>query len=102
MSEEMKGNMQAVGCGPNPHYEGRFDGETEELAELRRALAKDAERLDFIEQQIRKSRTGVSFDWVPSVDGDPSGYRMMWRHKIHEQKKTLRAAIDEAMRETCD
>lgn len=60
-------------------------------------LRKDAERLDFIEQRIRKSYTGVSFDWVPSIEYDPSGYRMMWRHTVFDQKKTLRAAIDEAM-----
>lgn len=64
------------------------------------AVADDSARLDFIEQRIRKSYTGVSFDWVPSVEGDPSGYRMMWRHTIHDQKKSLRAAIDEAMSKT--
>lgn len=58
----------------------------------------DAARLDFIEQRIRGSSTGVSFDWIPCWDGEPSGYRMMWRRTIHDQRETLREAIDVAMR----
>jgi hypothetical protein len=58
----------------------------------------DAARLDFIEQQIRGSSTGVSFDWIPCWDGELSGYRMMWKRTIHDQRKTLREAIDVAMR----
>lgn len=57
----------------------------------------DRERLDFIERKARESRTGVSFDWVPSVEGDPRGYRMMWRGVLHNQARDIRAAIDEAM-----
>jgi hypothetical protein len=33
--------MQAVGNGLNPYYEGNFDGESDELASLRRRLAKE-------------------------------------------------------------
>jgi len=58
---------------------------------------KDAERIDWLEQQARKSRTGISFDWVPSCEGDPSGFRFMRRHFIGEQAKTLRQAIDKVM-----
>ena len=59
----------------------------------------DKERLDFIEKAARRSLTGVSFDWVPAVEGEPSGYRAMTRHNIREPKKSLRDAIDQAMKE---
>lgn len=36
---------QAVGSGPNPHYMGTFDGESEELAALRRSMAAEIDRL---------------------------------------------------------
>ena len=62
-------------------------------------MPTDAERLDFIEQSIQRSRTGVSFDKIPSVDGERSGYRMMTVHNIREPKSNLRAAIDAAMGE---
>ena len=57
------------------------------------------EMLDWLEQQALGSRTGISFDWVPSVEGEPSGYRFMRRHFIGEPAKTLRAAIVRAKRE---
>jgi hypothetical protein len=53
----------------------------------------DAEMIDWLEQQARKSPTGISFDWVPVVDGESSGFRFMRRYFIGEQKKTLRSAI---------
>lgn len=36
---------QATASGPNPHYEGCFEGESEELAALRRRLAAENDRL---------------------------------------------------------
>jgi hypothetical protein len=53
----------------------------------------DAEILDWLEAEARKSPTGISFDYVPSVDGEPSGWRFMRRHFIGEAKKSLRSAI---------
>lgn len=57
----------------------------------------DKERLDWLEAQARKSQTGISIDWVPSCEGDPSGFRYMRRHHIGEPCKTAREAIDAAM-----
>lgn len=53
----------------------------------------DSDLLDWLESQAKASRTGISFDWVPSVDGEPSGFRFMRRHFIGDQAKTLRDAI---------
>ena len=64
------------------------------------AEARDAARLDFLEQQARKSRTGVSLDWCKyAEDGyvQEHGYRVMWFHTPNDRKATLRAAIDAAM-----
>lgn len=60
---------------------------------------KDAECLDWLEQQAKKSPTGISFDWIPSVEGEPSGFRFMRRHFIGEPKQTLREAIKAARNE---
>jgi hypothetical protein len=59
----------------------------------------DAERLDWLEKRARKSPTGISFDYVPSVEGERSGWRYMHRHFISEQKSSLRDAIDGAMKD---
>lgn len=56
------------------------------------------EMLDFIETQVRQSRSGVSFDRIPSVDGEPSGFRFMRFHDIGEPKTSLRSAIADAMK----
>jgi len=58
----------------------------------------DAEMIDWLEKQARKSPTGISFDWIPSVDGERPGFRFMRRHFISEQKGTLRDAIHAAAR----
>lgn len=57
-------------------------------------LREDKERLDYIEKWASKSPTGISFDKVPAVGGEPSGFRFMRRHHIGEPRKTLRATID--------
>ena len=65
------------------------------------ALRKDVERLDFIERKSRESYTGISFDWTKYVDDGQVvevGYRMAWRHTLNGRCKTLRAAIDAAMK----
>ena len=56
----------------------------------------DAERLDFLEKAAKASRTGISFDWIPSVEGEPSGFRFMRRFFISEAKTNIRKAIDAA------
>lgn len=57
---------------------------------------EDKERLDWLEQAALKSRTGISFDHIPSVEGEASGWRFMRRFFIGEARKSLRAAIDAA------
>lgn len=59
----------------------------------------DAARLRWLETQARKSRTGISFDWVPPIEGERSGFRFMRRFFVTEQCDTLKAAIDRAMLE---
>lgn len=59
----------------------------------------DAARLRWLDAQARKSRTGISFDWVPPVKGERSGFRFMRRFFVTEQCDTLKAAIDRAMLE---
>ena len=54
----------------------------------------DKDRLDYIEKWTRKSTTGISFDHIPSVDGEPSGFRFMRRHYVGEARKSLRSIID--------
>lgn len=78
----------------------QFDEAAAEILRLREEielLREDTERVSFIEGKIRESYTGVSFDFAPSVEGDSGGYRMMWRRTLCDRKKTIRAAIDEAM-----
>lgn len=57
------------------------------------SAVEDAKLLDFAEETARKSRTGISFDWVPAVMGAPGGFRAMRRAMIGEPAKTLRGAI---------
>lgn len=59
----------------------------------------DSDLLDWLEQQAKQSPTGISFDWVPSVDGEPSGFRFMRRYFIGDQAVNLRQAIAFARRE---
>jgi len=69
-----------------------------ELAELR----KDRERLDAIEDMVRNSRTGVTFKHENySEDGYvvERGFNITRYHFRSELEKTLRDAIDAAMKE---
>lgn len=62
--------------------------------------AKDAARLDFLEQMAKASRTGVSLDWVKYVEDwavKENGYRVCWHHHLGARAVSVRAAIDEAM-----
>jgi hypothetical protein len=59
----------------------------------------DSERIDFLEKSAKKSQTGISFDWVPAVEGEPSGFRFMRRAFIGEPRKHIRDAIDSVMRQ---
>lgn len=54
----------------------------------------------WLEARIRKSRTGISFDYIPSVDGEAKGYRYMENHRIDLAQPTLMKAITEARRMT--
>lgn len=57
----------------------------------------DTARLNFLEQQAKISKTGISFDYVLSHGQEDGGFRFMRYHKLHERKKDIRAAIDEAL-----
>jgi hypothetical protein len=59
----------------------------------------DDERFAWLEKMAKQSLTGISFDWIPSVEGEPSGWRYMHRHFIGDAKGSLRDAVDAAMRE---
>lgn len=59
----------------------------------------DAERIAFLEVMARKSQTGISLDWVPSVEGEPSGFRFIRKFHIGKPCKTVREAIDRAITE---
>lgn len=56
----------------------------------------DSEMIDWLEQRARKSPTGISFDWVPACEGEPSGFRFMRKFFIGEARRTLRQAIESA------
>ena len=58
---------------------------------------RDGDRLDFLEQQTRVSRTGVSFDYAQKNENGQGGYRFMRYHKLHQRKNTIREAIDESI-----
>lgn len=60
--------------------------------------AQDQERFIWLEQQAMRSPTGISFDYVPSVDGEPSGFRFMSRHFTGPAYPSVEKAIDAAMR----
>lgn len=59
----------------------------------------DEQRIQWLQKAARKSPTGISFDWVPSTDSEPSGFRFMRRHFVGDACNTLRQAIDRAMRD---
>jgi len=56
----------------------------------------DKDRLDWLEKAARKSRSGISFDHIPSVEGERSGFRFMRKFFIGDARDTLRSAIDAA------
>lgn len=56
----------------------------------------DEERLNWLEEQAKKSPTGISFDWIPRVENEPKGFRFMRRRFIGQPAETLREAIDRA------
>jgi hypothetical protein len=57
----------------------------------------DTEMLDWVEAQVKKSSTGVSFDKIPNCEGEMGGFRFIRRHRIDQPCKTLRSAIKAAM-----
>lgn len=61
------------------------------------SMRTDTERLAWLEAKARKSQTGISFDYIPSYEGEPSGFRFMRHHHIGEPHKSIRSAIDSEM-----
>jgi hypothetical protein len=61
--------------------------------EIKRDLVMtDTERLEFIANWAKRSRTGVSIEWTRD-----DGFRFMTFHKVDQGKPSLREAIDAAM-----
>ena len=65
---------------------GKFKPKVQEIT--------DEDRLNFLEAWVLRSPTGVSFDKIPAVGGEPSGFRFMRRHYVGGPRKSLRATID--------
>lgn len=69
----------------------------EELQKENAALKKDKERLDWLEQEAKKSCTGISFDYVRLVEEGyvtEKGYRFMRHHLLGPREDDIRKAID--------
>jgi len=67
------------------------------------ALSKDAERLDWIENQAKESRSGISIDWRSAYSEEsrilePKGWRVMRHRFLGDRKPSIREAIDAAVR----
>ena len=62
-------------------------------------IFSDKERLDFLEKLAKESSTGVSVEWIPSIENHTSGYRLSSCRVIRRVHATIRASIDDAMRE---
>lgn len=54
-------------------------------------MPTDSERLDFLEQWAKRSRTGVSLEWSPE-----DAFRFMTFHKVDSGQPNVRASIDAA------
>lgn len=78
--------------------EAAREANTTSLDRLKAEWQADGDRLNWLEHQTRKSRTGISFDWVPTCEGEPSGFRFMRFHHVGTPVKTLRGAIDRELR----
>lgn len=64
-----------------------------------RAVAKDAERLDWLQEQAMESRNGASFDYAKHAEDGvvlERGFRFMRRFYLGDRKPSLREAIDSA------
>lgn len=62
-------------------------------------VARDAERLDWLERESKASRTGVSIAYTDQTNDESllkRGYRLMRYHQIFSAHSTLREAIDAA------
>lgn len=92
MNEDLPKLLRAIAnseVGKKCSYDIICNAAADELI-ARRA---DARRLDFLEQEAKKSRTGISFDWIPNTE-ERGGWRFMRFHFIGDPKGTIRGAID--------
>lgn len=67
MNEDLPKLLRAIANGEQAKEDKHdiiFKAAADELDERR----ADAKRLDFLEREAKKSRSGISFDWIPSVD----------------------------------
>ena len=72
-----------------------FKQDVVRLEKLNENLLVDSAMLDFLEDAVEDSRTGVTSDM--STHPDNKGFRVMWFHKQFERKPTMREAIQVAM-----
>jgi hypothetical protein len=64
--------MQAIGDGPNPYYEGNFEGETDDLARLRRRLVSERDAARATAPKLRELSDGE----IAKL-----GHRHAWRYR---------------------
>lgn len=87
------------------NYAHGFDESSDiirQLLEENDALKADKERIDYLEDTAKESRTGVSIDYAKySEEGMilENGYRVMRYRTLFNRMKTLRQAIDAARKE---
>lgn len=60
-------------------------------------ILTDIDRLNFLEETARLSRTGISFDW--HNNGSENGYRFIHRHYTGTVHNSIRKAIDTTINE---
>jgi len=72
------------------------------LTRQRDEYKADAERMNFLENKVPSSYTGLSFDYVKHVESGyvlEKGFRICWHHRLGKRFETIRAAIDDAIGE---
>lgn len=104
--EDIRIAAQAAGCNPSAddgalvlRLSRAIEQAVLKSTEMQ-ALRKDAERIEWLEAQTKKSYTGISFDYHRYVEDGyvvDHGYRFMRRHFASGFMDSLRKAIDAAM-----
>lgn len=69
------------------------------VREIERELQSEEARINWLENEAKTSRTGITISWMSKKDAIPlnPGYRLMRFHKVFNAKPTLRDTIDDAI-----